>query len=131
MIPAEEITLENRNDTLCNACGEFVAVEDLDASGFHKPIKCDAFELRSVFIEGRLWFDKINGNLVAASSNIAKITGDPTIPRAVADFSAAMQGVDAESGAKSRSSKTMAARASVETPAVPPLNVSGCVKVRA
>lgn len=62
MIPAEEITLENRNDTLCNACGEFVAVEDLDASGFHKPIKCDAFELRSVFIEGRLWFDKVNGN---------------------------------------------------------------------
>jgi paraquat-inducible protein B len=40
-------------------------------------------------------FEKINGNLVAASANIAKITGDPTIPRAVADFSAAMQGVDA------------------------------------
>jgi paraquat-inducible protein B len=33
-------------------------------------------------------------NLVAASANIVKITGDPTIPRAVADFSAAMQGVD-------------------------------------
>jgi ABC-type transporter Mla subunit MlaD len=40
-------------------------------------------------------FEKIDGNLVAASANIAKITGDPTIPRAVADFSAAMQGVDA------------------------------------
>lgn len=55
-------TLENVNDTLCNACGQFVAVDDLDASGFHKPIKCDAFELRSIFIEGRLWFDKVNGN---------------------------------------------------------------------
>jgi len=55
-------TLENVNDTLCNACGQFVAVEDLDASGFHKPIKCDAFELESVFVEGRLWFDKTYGN---------------------------------------------------------------------
>lgn len=59
----EEYELHNcTNQILCNACGQFVAVDDLDASGFHKPIKCDAFELRSVFIEGRLWFDKINGN---------------------------------------------------------------------
>ena len=62
MIPAEETTLENRNDTLCNACGEFVGVDQLDASGFHKPINCNAFELESVFIEGRLWFDKTYGN---------------------------------------------------------------------
>ena len=40
-------------------------------------------------------FEKINGNLVQASSNIVKITGDPAINRAVGDFSAAMQGIDA------------------------------------
>jgi hypothetical protein len=62
MIKAEEITLENRNDTLCNACGEFVGVDHLDASGYHKPAYCDAFDLESVFIEGRLWFDKTYGN---------------------------------------------------------------------
>lgn len=56
------MTLETKNETLCNACGEFVGVDHLDASGFHKPAHCDAFELESVFIEGRLWFDKINGN---------------------------------------------------------------------
>ena len=39
-------------------------------------------------------FEKINGNLVQASSNISKITGDPAITRAVTDFSAAMQGID-------------------------------------
>jgi paraquat-inducible protein B len=40
-------------------------------------------------------FEKINGNLVQASSNISKITGDPAIARAVSDFSGAMQGIDA------------------------------------
>ena len=39
-------------------------------------------------------FEKINGNLVQASSNISKITGDPALARAVTDFSAAMQGID-------------------------------------
>lgn len=39
-------------------------------------------------------FAKINGNLVQASANIVRITGDPTIAKAVGDFSAAMQGVD-------------------------------------
>lgn len=39
-------------------------------------------------------FDKINGNLVQASANIARITGDPAIAKAVSDFSAAMQGID-------------------------------------
>ena len=39
-------------------------------------------------------FEKINGNLVQASSNISKITGDPAITRAVSDFSTAMQGID-------------------------------------
>jgi hypothetical protein len=62
MIQTEEITLENRNDTLCNACGEFVGVDHLDASGYHKPAYCDAFDLESVFVEGRLWFDKTYGN---------------------------------------------------------------------
>jgi len=40
-------------------------------------------------------FEKINGNLVQASANISKITGDPAIARAVNDFSGAMQGIDA------------------------------------
>lgn len=53
-------TLEN--NTLCNACGQFVDPADLDRDNFHKPIKCDAFELESVFVEGRLWFDKTYGN---------------------------------------------------------------------
>jgi paraquat-inducible protein B len=40
-------------------------------------------------------FEKINGNLVQASSNIARITSDPAITQAIGDFSAAMQSVDA------------------------------------
>ncbi len=40
-------------------------------------------------------FGRINGNLVAASENIAKVTADPTITQAVKDFSAAMKGVEA------------------------------------
>ncbi len=39
-------------------------------------------------------FEKINGNLVRASDNIARITGDPAITKAVEDFSAAMKSVD-------------------------------------
>jgi len=39
-------------------------------------------------------FQKINQNLVTASDNIVKITGDPAITKAVADFSAAMRSVD-------------------------------------
>jgi len=39
-------------------------------------------------------FAKINGNLVKASDNIARITGDPAIAKAVEDFSAAMKSVD-------------------------------------
>ncbi len=42
----------------------------------------------------KIEFDKINGNLVQASANISKITGDPAITKAVGDFSAAMQGID-------------------------------------
>lgn len=62
MIPTEEITLENRNDVLCNACGEFYGLDKSDHNGFHKPAYCEAFELESIFIEGRLWFDKTYGN---------------------------------------------------------------------
>lgn len=40
-------------------------------------------------------FEKINGNLVQASGNLAKVTGDPVVSKAVADFAAAMHGVDA------------------------------------
>jgi paraquat-inducible protein B len=39
-------------------------------------------------------FEKINKNLVTASDNIVKITGDPAITKAVEDFSAAMRSVD-------------------------------------
>jgi paraquat-inducible protein B len=39
-------------------------------------------------------FTKINHNLVTASDNIVKITGDPAITKAVADFSAAMKSID-------------------------------------
>lgn len=40
-------------------------------------------------------FAKINGNLVRASDNIARITGDPAVTRAVEDFTVAMRSVDA------------------------------------
>jgi paraquat-inducible protein B len=40
-------------------------------------------------------FGKINGNLVKASDNIARLTSDPAVTKAVADFSAAMRSVDA------------------------------------
>jgi paraquat-inducible protein B len=40
-------------------------------------------------------FAKINGNLVRASDNIARLTGDPAVTQAVADFTAAMRSVDA------------------------------------
>ena len=40
-------------------------------------------------------FGKINGNLVKASDNIARLTSDPAVTKAVADFSAAMRAVDA------------------------------------
>lgn len=56
------MTLDTTTDTLCNACGAFIAPANLDRDGFHKPYACDAFELESLFIEGRLWFDKVNGN---------------------------------------------------------------------
>jgi hypothetical protein len=46
----------------CGGCGEYVDPVDRDAAGFHKPAKCNAFELESLFIEGRLWFDKTYGN---------------------------------------------------------------------
>jgi paraquat-inducible protein B len=39
-------------------------------------------------------FAKINNNLVKASDNIARITSDPAINKAIADFSTAMQSVD-------------------------------------
>ena len=40
-------------------------------------------------------FGRINGNLVKASDNIARLTGDPAVTKAVEDFSAAMRSVDA------------------------------------
>ena len=47
---------------LCGACGQYFGADELAPDRFHKPVNCDAFELRSIFIEGRLWFDKVNGN---------------------------------------------------------------------
>ena len=47
---------------LCGSCGQYFSADELASDGFHKPVNCDAFELSSIFIEGRLWFDKINGN---------------------------------------------------------------------
>jgi paraquat-inducible protein B len=40
-------------------------------------------------------FTRINGNLVKASDNIARLTGDPAVTKAVDDFSVAMRSVDA------------------------------------
>ena len=40
-------------------------------------------------------FGRINGNLVKAYDNIARLTGDPAVTKAVEDFSAAMRSVDA------------------------------------
>ncbi|MEY3957508.1 MAG: hypothetical protein RJA37_111 [Verrucomicrobiota bacterium] len=42
----------------------------------------------------KIEFQRINGNLVTASENIAKVTADPAITQAVMDFSAAMKGVE-------------------------------------
>ena len=55
-------TLETSNEVLCNACGQYIEEGHADRDGFHKPFYCDAFDLESIFIEGRLWFDKVNGN---------------------------------------------------------------------
>ena len=55
-------TLDTTTDVLCGACGQYIEEGQADRDGFHKPAYCDAFELESLFIEGRLWFDKINGN---------------------------------------------------------------------
>ena len=49
-------------DILCGACGEYVEPINLDPAGYHFPYLCSAFELRSLFIEAREWFDKVNGN---------------------------------------------------------------------
>lgn len=56
------MTTQEIETTLCNACGQFYEPQQADTEGHHKPVACDAFELRSIFIEGRLWFDKVNGN---------------------------------------------------------------------
>ena len=56
------MTLDTTTDVLCNACGQYIEEGQADRDEFHKPINCDAFDLESLFIEGRLWFDKINGN---------------------------------------------------------------------
>ena len=55
-------TLDITTDKLCGACGQYIEEGKADRDGFHKPYDCDAFDLESIFIEGRLWFDKINGN---------------------------------------------------------------------
>jgi len=53
-------------ETNCGACGLFIETNEQDEKGFHLPQLCDANdemkEIRSMFIECREWFDKINGN---------------------------------------------------------------------
>lgn len=54
-----------KDATLCGACGEFMETNEEDSQGFHLPDKCSANDeivIRSLFIEGRLWFDKTGGN---------------------------------------------------------------------
>jgi hypothetical protein len=60
-----EITTEQ---TLCGACGQYLEQTEQDAQGFHIPEQCSAndeikvIEIKSLFIECREWFDKVNGN---------------------------------------------------------------------
>ena len=53
-------------ETNCGACGLFIETNEQDEKGFHLPQLCDANdemkEIRSIFIECREWFDKVNGN---------------------------------------------------------------------
>lgn len=56
------MTTHEIQTTLCNACGQFYEPQQADTEGHHKPVACDAFELESIFIEGRLWVDKVYGN---------------------------------------------------------------------
>lgn len=61
----EMSTLEiapTEEEILCGACGAYVDPINCDKAGFHFPYLCSAFELRSLFIEAREWFDKVNGN---------------------------------------------------------------------
>jgi hypothetical protein len=56
---------ELREKSLCGACGQYYEENQQGDDGYHSPQLCDAndeIEIRSLFIEGRLWFDKINGN---------------------------------------------------------------------
>jgi hypothetical protein len=54
------------NETNCGACGLFIEMNEQDSQGFHLAQFCDANDetkaIRSVFVECREWFDKINGN---------------------------------------------------------------------
>ena len=58
----------SKDATLCGACGEYMEISEEDSQGFHLPDKCSAndeikeIEIKSLFIECREWFDKVNGN---------------------------------------------------------------------
>jgi len=54
-----------KDATLCGACGEFMETNEEDSQGFHIPEQCSANDeivIRSLFVECREWFDKVNGN---------------------------------------------------------------------
>lgn len=61
----EQKEKELQEPTLCGACGQYYEKNEQGDDGYHAPELCDAndeIKTRSIFIEGRLWFDKINGN---------------------------------------------------------------------
>jgi hypothetical protein len=72
-MPTENEQLESfiNSNKFCGACGQFMTTQDTDSQGFHSPDLCDAndeiedreeIEMKSLFIECREWFDKVNGN---------------------------------------------------------------------
>jgi hypothetical protein len=46
---------------LCGVCGQYIRENEKDQIGFHLPEFCK-IKIRSVFVECREWFDKVNGN---------------------------------------------------------------------
>lgn len=61
----EMTTGTTTEQTLCNACGQYLEQTEKDAQGFHIPEQCpanDEIVIRSLFVECREWFDKTGGN---------------------------------------------------------------------
>lgn len=61
----EKFQKELQEPTLCGACGQYYEENEQGDDGYHAPELCDAndeIKIRSLFVECREWFDKINGN---------------------------------------------------------------------